>query len=141
MGRLKSSLRQCLIRMVNQPFGFIVAANDYANLLLGIFLLLGATGLVPGVEAYEALAENSNLWIWPGLIMTGSLMSRWGWYKRNDTIVEWAAMLSAISWLFAFLLYLQLGSVAAGLPLVFRPIAIAAYTRIKVTLDKDWHKR
>jgi hypothetical protein len=127
--------------MVKQPFGFIVAANDYANLLLGTFLLLGATGLVPGIDAYQSLAENANLWIWPGLIIGGSIASRWGWHKRNDTVVEWAAMLSAISWLFAFLLYLQLGSVAAGLPLVFRPLAIAIYTRIKVTLDNAWHSK
>lgn len=141
MARIKNSLRQCLTRMVTQPFGFIVAVNDYANFTFGIFLLLGAAGSISGIDAYQTLAETANLWIWPGLILAGSVASRWGWWKKNAKVVEWAAMLSAVSWLFALLLYLQLGSIWAGLPLVIRPLAIAAYTRLKVTLDKNWHEK
>jgi hypothetical protein len=140
MARIITRLRQCLIRMVGKPFGFIVAANDYANLIFAGFLLFGAAN-VPGTEFYTYLASQANLYVWPGLIILSVILSRWGFWKRNAALVGWAAMLSTTSWMFALLVYIQLGSLWAGLPFVLRPIAIATFTKLKVTLDKQWYDK
>lgn len=50
-------------------------------------------------------------------------------------------MISAISWMFALFLYVQFGTIAAGVPFIIRPVAIAVFTKLKIALDKDWHSK
>jgi len=139
MARLISRLRQCLIRMVEKPFGFVVAANDYANFLFGVAFLLSVGGVTESsLFQYMTAAVDINYWVWPGLIMIGAVLGRIGFWTKNRILVSTGAMISSVSWLFALFLYIQFGSIWAAAPLVLRPIAIASFTKLKVGLDKDW---
>lgn len=141
MARLIERLRQCIIRAVNRPFGFVVAVNDYANLILGLCLIFPITAIVDNSLIYQYLLADTNLWIWPGLIVLGSILSRIGFWTKNARMVSVATMISAISWMFALFLYVQFGTIAAGVPFIIRPVAIAVFTKLKIALDKDWHSK
>lgn len=141
MARTIERLRQCLIRTVDRPFGTIVAVNDYANIILGLCLIIPISALVQDSLIYQYLLADSNLWVWPGLVILGAVMSRIGFWRKSKNWVSWGSMVSVVSWMFALFIYLQFGSVWAGIPFIIRPVAIAVFAKLKIALDKDWHSK
>jgi hypothetical protein len=133
--------RDCCLNVMNRPFGMVVAVNDIANFLFGIFYLL-ALGNSVNSDIYQSVVVTTNSLLWPGLLIATSVVSQVGFALRNRLMVSMAALLSNVSWLFAFvLLVIQTGNIWVSLPLVIRPLAISFFTKIKVSIDKDWHNK
>jgi hypothetical protein len=127
--------------VVNRPFGSIVAINDYANVLLGLSLIFPIGLMSEQSLVYGFLAADSSLLVWPILVIISAVMTRIGFWTDNKHLASWGAMISAVSWLFLFIVYAQSGSVIPGMPFIIRPIVIAIFTKLKIALDKEWFSK
>jgi hypothetical protein len=139
MKRIIEVWRQCGLRVVTRPFKFFVALNDYANILFGLVFLAGWGGITQTGLYQYITAIDINFFVWPGLVIIGGILSRIGFWTKRASLASIGQMVSAISWLWALLIYMQFGNPVSAIPLVLRPVAIASFAKIKIGLDKNWH--
>lgn len=134
-------MRECLIRVVSRPFGSIVAVNDYANILLGLSLIFPIGLIAEQSLVYGFISADSSFLIWPLMIIISAVMTRFGFWKNNKHLASWGSTMSVISWIFLFIVYAQAGTAIPGMPFIIRPVVIAAFAKLKIGLDKDWHSK